>query len=187
MVTDEERREVANWLRLSGESLGFDNCFVKMLCDVAGTDLPTEDFDAAGYLANLIDRPTCQMVECAIDHGSRSWGMRCTACGKELEHMKPSCGWHNCPNCGAEVVAEREQQMSEAPYVAIDPGEEENFMLRPECQECGELIEISFAEFMRCAHDRHRERPACPNCGKRVSIGVGKRLNQETGEWEEVD
>ena len=55
MVSNEERREVANWLRLSGESLGFDNCFAQMLCDVAGTDLPPEDFDAAGYLADLIE------------------------------------------------------------------------------------------------------------------------------------
>ena len=55
-------------------------------------------------LVELIDRPTCKMVECTIDHGSRSWGMRCTACGKEFEHMKPSCGWHCCPNCEAEVV-----------------------------------------------------------------------------------
>ena len=39
-----------------------------------------------------------------IDHGSRSWGTRCTACGKEFEHVKPSYGWHNCPNCGAEVA-----------------------------------------------------------------------------------
>ena len=31
VVSDEERREVANWLRLSGESLGFDNCFAQML------------------------------------------------------------------------------------------------------------------------------------------------------------
>lgn len=55
-------------------------------------------------LADLIDRPTCKMVECTIDHGSRSWGMRCTACGKEFEHMRPSYGWRYCPNCGKEVV-----------------------------------------------------------------------------------
>lgn len=76
---------------------------------------------------------------------------------------------------------------SEVPYVAIDPGKEESSMLESKCQECGEPTEIGFAEFMRCAHDRHRECPSCQNCGKRVSIGVAKRLNQETGEWEEVD
>lgn len=59
--------------------------------------------DAVDLFADLIDRPTCQMVECTIDHGSRSWGMRCTACGEEFEHMKPSYGWRYCPNCGAEV------------------------------------------------------------------------------------
>lgn len=63
---------------------------------------------------------------------------------------------------------------NEVPYVAIDPGKEESSILKSKCQECGEPIEISFAELMRCAHDRHRERPACPNCGKRVSIGVAK-------------
>ena len=59
-------------------------------------------------LADLIDLPTCQMVECAIDHGSRSWGMRCTACGKEFEHMKPGFGWRFCPSCGAEVTEKEE-------------------------------------------------------------------------------
>lgn len=49
------------------------------------------------------DSGTCRMVECTIDHGSRSWGMRCTACGKEFEHMKPGFGWRFCPMCGAEV------------------------------------------------------------------------------------
>lgn len=29
--------------------------------------------------------------------------VRCRGCGREFEHMKPSYGWHNCPNCGAEV------------------------------------------------------------------------------------
>lgn len=57
-------------------------------------------------LADLIDRPTCQMVECSIDNGSRSWGMRCTACGKEFEHVRQGFGWRYCPNCGAMVVEE---------------------------------------------------------------------------------
>lgn len=57
-------------------------------------------------VAYLIDRPTCQMVECTIDHGSRSWGMRCTACGKEFKHMNPGFGWRYCPNCGAMVVTD---------------------------------------------------------------------------------
>lgn len=104
MVSDEERREVANWLRLPGESLGFDNCFVQMLCDVAGTDLPPEDFDAAGYLADLIYRPTTKRG----DWGGTHW--RCEQCGAfnrkdavaDLSSVIPS---RHCANCGAEVVS----------------------------------------------------------------------------------
>ena len=50
-----------------------------------------------------IDR-TCEMAECSIDHGSRSWGMRCSRCGTEFEHEKPAYGWRYCPSCGARVV-----------------------------------------------------------------------------------
>lgn len=57
MISDTERREVATWLRLSGDSLALDNCFVRFIRDTAGSDLPTEDFNAASYLANLIDLP----------------------------------------------------------------------------------------------------------------------------------
>lgn len=55
-------------------------------------------------IADLIDRPTCEMTECSIDHGSRSWGMRCSRCDTEFEHEKPVYGWRYCPNCGAMVV-----------------------------------------------------------------------------------
>lgn len=105
MISNEERREVANWLRLSGESLGFDNCFVQMLCDVEGTNLPPEDFDAAGYLADLIDRSTCQRTEC--DH--RYW--RCSRCGAfvrwdAVTNLTGVVPTRYCPNCGAEVESE---------------------------------------------------------------------------------
>lgn len=65
---------------------------------------PDQAIERIGKIAGLIDRPTCQMVECTVDHGSRSWGMLCTACGKEFEYMKPSYVWRFCPNCGAKVV-----------------------------------------------------------------------------------
>lgn len=108
-ISDEQRREIAARLR---ENVGLSSrlpneysievksalVLSKLLDCIDCSD------DVFRHLADLIDRPTCQMVECTIDHGSRSWGMRCTACGKEFEHMKPSCGWHCCPNCGAEVI-----------------------------------------------------------------------------------
>ena len=105
MVSNEERREVANWLRLSGESLGFDNCFAQMLCDVAGTDLPPEDFDAAGYLADLIGRPTTKRD----DVGGIYW--RCPRCGafNRKDAVTDCCGVipsRYCANCGAVVVSD---------------------------------------------------------------------------------
>lgn len=79
-----------------------DGCWCGMTC-------PTRTPEEAVRIWNrrTIDRSTCQTVECTVDHGSRSWGMRCTACGKEFEHVKPGFGWRHCPNCGA-VVAEKE-------------------------------------------------------------------------------
>lgn len=100
----EARRRAADSLRMSvkrGEWL--DVAVAKAISSACG------GFNAKAlgeFLAELVDHPTCQMVECAIDHGSRSWGMRCTECGKEFEHVKPGFGWRFCPNCGAMVVEE---------------------------------------------------------------------------------
>lgn len=114
-ISDKQRREVAARLRgLDVKITSRDTLeravdkFMKAVCG----DIPFSPIrysvrnlcGLANMLACLIDRPTCQMVECTIDHGSRSWGMRCTACGERFKHMKPSYGWRNCPNCGAEVV-----------------------------------------------------------------------------------
>lgn len=102
MISDDKRREVAKRMREYDVAEFRESAIVPFL-ECLGHGY----VDWRGILdelADLIDRPTCQMVECTIDHGSRSWGMRCTACGKEFEHIKPSCGWHCCPNCGAEVI-----------------------------------------------------------------------------------
>lgn len=108
MISNEERREVANWLRLSGESLGFDNCFVQMLCDVEGTNLPPEDFDAAGYLADLIDRPTCRNIYAETEGmGGCENGFKCSECGntvEDYEGYRISGEFNYCSKCGAEVI-----------------------------------------------------------------------------------
>lgn len=120
-ISDEERREVAKRLRGLDATITnrdtLEQAVDKLMKAVCG-DIPFSPIrysvrnlcGLAGILADLIDRPTCQMVECTIDNGSRSWGMRCTACGKEFEHMKPSYGLHYCPNCGAEVVPDAERR-----------------------------------------------------------------------------
>lgn len=116
MINDEKRRKIAKELRSESETWrdtfpdatieeeAFGAAIMSDLMVFVGLDDESPVHAIYARLADLIDRPTCQMVECTIDHGSRSWGMRCTACGKEFEHMKPSYGWRNCPNCGAEVV-----------------------------------------------------------------------------------
>lgn len=103
MISDNERREVARRMREFDVSEFKESAIVPFLeCLGIGYVNWRGVLD---MLANLIDRPTCQMVECTIDNGSRSWGMRCTACGKEFEHVKPGFGWGYCPKCGAEVVS----------------------------------------------------------------------------------
>ena len=109
MISDEKRREVARNLREIEERTLLDVTdgeLLDLLADAVDLDSYEGEHFEGGLLyclADLIDRTTCQMVECTIDNGSRSWGMRCTACGKEFEHMKSSYGWHYCPNCGMEI------------------------------------------------------------------------------------
>ena len=65
-----------------------------------------EDQYWAERLIDLIERPTCEMNDCTIDHGSVSWGMRCSRCGKKFEHesREKFNTWRYCPKCGAEVI-----------------------------------------------------------------------------------
>lgn len=123
MITDEKRREVAQKLRaLDMSDIEVDGCIIdspkyvglllmRMLdaaCDYRdGLHHFPGFFSAQAVVelfADLIERPACEMAECSIDHGSRSWGMRCSRCGTEFEHEKPAYGWRYCPNCGAVIT-----------------------------------------------------------------------------------
>lgn len=127
MITDDERREVAQKLRglpidmySTIDEWEKDGLFINnSVCDEGDYSqihdavfgyFPAEYMHPGDYeelherLADLIDRPTCEMAECSIDHGSCSWGMRCSRCGTEFEHEKPAYGWRYCPKCGAMVV-----------------------------------------------------------------------------------
>ena len=129
MITDDERREVAQKLRglpidmySTIDEWEKDGLFISnsisdegdysQIHDAVFGCFPAEHMHPGDYeelherLADLIDRPTCEMTECSIDHGSRSWGMRCSRCGTEFEHEKPVYGWRYCPHCGAVVVDE---------------------------------------------------------------------------------
>ena len=116
VISDEERREVAKRLRVLDATITnrdtLEQAVDKFMKAVCG-DIPFSQIrysvrnlcGLAGILADLIDRPTCQMVECTIDNGPCAWGMRCTASGEEFGRVEPDDGWHYCPNCGAEVVS----------------------------------------------------------------------------------
>ena len=73
----------------------------------------------------------------------------------------------------------------EIPYVAIDAGKEETFMLKHICKGCGSTVEFSAAELFRCGDDIDRPRPKCSKCGRTVQIGPVRIWSHETGDWEE--
>ena len=103
-ISDDKRREVAAKMRKTCRE-NPDVSLQGMVASTMNECLP-EGMEYGPTLADLIDRPTCEMTECSIDNGSRSWGMSCSRCGTEFEHEKPVYGWRYCPNCGAEVVGE---------------------------------------------------------------------------------
>ena len=116
MITDKERHERAKRFRdmISARKYGIPgkvgsfvdiDDLISELLDrrVYYSELDIDACEALG-IADLIDRPTCEMTECSIDHGSRSRGTRCSRCGTEFEHEKPDYGWRYCPKCGAMVV-----------------------------------------------------------------------------------
>lgn len=132
-ISDEERREVARRIRQldqRGRSNLFSTCLDcgKWLGAVYGdedycAEKPQRFSDCleiknalAARIADLIDRPTCEMDVMAIgeraDYECSEHIMRCLNCGAEFGYVlygedgdvstddKPNY----CPNCGAEVV-----------------------------------------------------------------------------------
>lgn len=75
----------------------------------------------------------------------------------------------------------------EIPYVAIGPGEEETFMLKNSCKDCGSTVEFSAAELFRCSADIGRPRPKCSKCGRQVQIGPMRVWSHESGNWKEQE
>lgn len=109
MTSDKERREVAKKLR----ELAADYEKAPTWSVVARDKLPApidclmqalgltwiiEMTEVYYRLADLIDRPTCEMR-------AEGEGFRCSACG-EFHDMSgfDRFPWAYCPNCGAEVV-----------------------------------------------------------------------------------
>ena len=106
-ISDTERREVARKLRAlaDGES-PMTECSVDALYIALGLPCSGTGIECAviGYLADLIDRPTCKNSEYLYD-GSF---FECSECGERWELTCGSPADNNlcfCPRCGAEVVS----------------------------------------------------------------------------------
>ena len=107
MISDEERREVAENLRnlTIGRSIQYKEQFFDELAEVVVGFEDYHDFDVVlEKLADLIDRPTCKNSEYLYD-GSF---FECSECGERWELTCGSPADNNlnfCPRCGAEVVS----------------------------------------------------------------------------------
>ena len=115
MISDEERREVAARLRNNLMymrknkkfylcDLDVVECGNKTYRNIAASVERFANFESGNYihicetLADLIDRPTCEMrIE--------GEGFRCSACGTYFDMSGfEKFPWPHCPNCSAEVI-----------------------------------------------------------------------------------
>ena len=100
MITDEKRREIAASLRDSREFIsGLPKASLEQNAfDTFERILACVDYECGNifdYLASLIDRETCHLVE---DEEGRT---ACSECGCAALYMLDAL---YCPDCGAEVV-----------------------------------------------------------------------------------
>lgn len=122
MISDEERREVAATMRIiSGE--GVRNLTLGEILNsilTGGAPRPTTEMAILARLADLIDRPTCELVE-VWDGETKQHYLDCTAChfgrlaielDDEGKRFNSRALWASvdytslthCPYCGADVV-----------------------------------------------------------------------------------
>lgn len=127
MISDAERRKVARKLRedAANDKLR-EHVFVEeIIVGCIGETMHDEwgnvrEVEILTKLADLIDRPTCKLVE-AWDGEREQHYLDCTAChfGRRAIEQDDAGGWYNarelwrnveyddlthCPYCGAEVV-----------------------------------------------------------------------------------
>lgn len=114
MITDEERREIAEELRTRCDCNGFDQCDecqelslrlfsdTQALCQLEGGCTTRWE-----ELADLIDRGECENVYDENEMGACDNGFECSVCGCRVEdedHYHVSGTWNFCPQCGRKVV-----------------------------------------------------------------------------------
>lgn len=111
MITDEQRREVAQKLRTlacTPDEIGItEHAVIRNLGISEGSyddSCRSEDVSA---IADLIDRPTCRNIYDEDEDGACANGFQCSACGhavEDYEGYRVLGTWNYCSNCGAEVV-----------------------------------------------------------------------------------
>lgn len=127
MITDEERRQIAyrlheeaeNWRDFAKDDTLFDMCdatFVEsMLSAFQLNNMDMHVYKAFEKLADLIDRPTCYVVERKTHCGSygceEAGQLWVLSCGDECVNDSDFPPRY-CPECGAMVV-EKEQDDDE--------------------------------------------------------------------------
>lgn len=120
MTSDEKRREVAAKLRAEAESWRCyredDNAFCMddhefteaVLEDFGFDDMDMPTYEAFDQMADLIDRPTCYVVEHKTHCGSygceEAGTLWVLSCGDECVNDSDFPPRY-CPECGAEVVS----------------------------------------------------------------------------------
>lgn len=100
MISNKHRCEVAAELRKLADAgcIRYAEEFYEELREIVAIDFDGSFEGVANSLADLIDRPTCEMT-CEDE------GFRCSACGKFHDMSGfDRFPWAYCPNCGAEVV-----------------------------------------------------------------------------------
>ena len=131
MITDEERREIAEELRTRRDCNGFDECdecqelSLRLFDDTLALCGP-EEAGAHRWeaLADLIDRPTCRLELTAVEtHGNTKVKIyECSRCGRTCEEIYGK--YEHCPHCGAVVIdgtAHYVRKAGRLPDVWCDP------------------------------------------------------------------
>lgn len=100
MITDEQRREVAKELRklTTPGCIRYAEEFYEELREIVTFDLDGSFEGAADSLADLIDRPTCHLVE---DEDGRT---ACSECGCTALYLLDAT---YCPDCGSIIERPR--------------------------------------------------------------------------------
>ena len=113
MISDEKRREAARKLReIERQTLCelTDGELIDFLVEAVGFNRYTnEDFDEGllGRMADLIDRPTCEVVSVMFRDDYDEYEVE-LSCGDSIRWLGTAEDLAFCPSCGAEVVdAER--------------------------------------------------------------------------------